>query len=144
MENPLDVCSLGAIIVSHRLWPPGSIMPTPYFRYTTNCQTVHVIPAGMDDRVEVVGDPENGCYEWVIYTPAGVREHPDAAYGSPEIALRDGLLAYSIVGSPVEALRDLMMAVERCEHNEFSIASRTALAQAAQRASAVSAGYPRS
>lgn len=102
-------------------------MPTPYFRYTTNCQTVHVIPAGMDDRVEVVGDPENGCYEWVIYTPAGVREHSDAAYGSP-----------------VEALRDLMMAVERCEHNEFSIASRTALAQAAQRASAVSAGYPRS
>ncbi|MFA6309949.1 MAG: hypothetical protein WCV99_00650 [Sterolibacterium sp.] len=118
-------------------------MSKPNFRYTTNRQTVHVIPAGMDDRVEVVGDPESGCYEWVIYTPAGVREHSDAAYGSPEMALRDGLISYSTVGSPVEAMRALMKAVERCEDNDYSSESRAALAQAAERASALSVCYPR-
>ncbi len=69
-------------------------MPKPYFRYTANRQMIHSIPAGMDDHVEVVGDPENGAYEWVIRTADGVREHSDVAYGSPGLALRDGLIAY--------------------------------------------------
>jgi hypothetical protein len=75
-------------------------MPQPYFNYTTNRQILHVIPVGIRDRVEVVGDPENCSYEWIIYTPEGVREHSDMGYGSPEIALRDGLITYSIAGNP--------------------------------------------
>lgn len=48
----------------------------------------------MDDHVDVVRDPENAAYEWVIRAPDGVREYSDVAYGSPEVALRDGLMAY--------------------------------------------------
>jgi hypothetical protein len=50
---------------------------------------------GMDDWVEVIGDPDNGCYEWVIRNAAGkIVEHSDSGYGSTETALRDGIAAY--------------------------------------------------
>lgn len=67
----------------------------PRFRYTAASGSVlHSIPLGMQDRVDVVGDPENVCYEWVIFRAGQEAEHSDAAYGSPEAALRDGLSAW--------------------------------------------------
>lgn len=72
----------------------------PRFRYTENRKTLHSIPVGMTDLVEVVGDPDNAAYEWLVRTPDGVREHSDVAYGSPEVALRDGLIAYCGMPEP--------------------------------------------
>jgi hypothetical protein len=64
------------------------------FRYTGNKATVHTMPCGMVDSVDVVGDPDNAAYEWVILRNGQPAEHSDCAYGSPEVALRDGLIAY--------------------------------------------------
>ena len=64
------------------------------FRYTVARCTVHSIAVGMGDHVDIVGDPENAAYEWLIRSPQGVRCHSDVAYGSPDVALRDGLSAY--------------------------------------------------
>lgn len=43
--------------------------------------------------VRVIGDPENGAYEWLIQT-ADYIKHSDAGYGQSAIALRDGLFVY--------------------------------------------------
>lgn len=45
----------------------------------------------------VVGDPDNGSYEWVIQHGAEL-EHSNCGYSIPFVALRDGLIAYW--GSP--------------------------------------------
>jgi len=70
------------------------MMQSPNFKYTDNKATILTIPVGIGDFVQVVGDPENASYEWTISTPNGVREHSDNGYGIPEVALRDGLIAY--------------------------------------------------
>lgn len=47
------------------------------------------------DRIQVVGDPDNASYEWVIRDEAGkIIEYSDSGYGSTLVALRDGLAAY--------------------------------------------------
>lgn len=64
------------------------------FNYT-NCRAlVLAVGVDMEVAVEVVGDPENACYEWVIRRGASVEKHSDVGYGSSDIALRDGLIAY--------------------------------------------------
>lgn len=73
-------------------------MRKPNFKYTRNETTVNSIHCGMVDAVEVVGDPDNAAYEWVIMRNGSPAEHSDCAYGSPEVALRDGLIAY--LGEP--------------------------------------------
>lgn len=46
--------------------------------------------------IEVYGAPENGWYEWrVIEGGKVLRDTKDQGYGSPEIALRDALIAMS-------------------------------------------------
>ena len=58
------------------------------------------------DRVLfVIGDPDNGSYEWMIVGPGDVIcGHSDEGYGIPSIALMNGLVAYwgedSVVSSP--------------------------------------------
>jgi hypothetical protein len=69
-------------------------MNRPQFHYTNVRKTLHSLPAEMDDLIEVVGDPDNGCYEWIIRTPAGIERHSDEGYGIPLVALRDALIAY--------------------------------------------------
>lgn len=64
------------------------------FKYTGNRATLLSISCGMVDSVDVVGDPEMGSYEWIIMRNGKSAEHSDCGYGSPEVALRDGLIAY--------------------------------------------------
>lgn len=65
------------------------------FRYTENVLELHRIFCGIDDAVVVVGDPDQAAYEWVIERiGAGVLEHSNDAFGSPEAALRAGLNRY--------------------------------------------------
>lgn len=63
-------------------------------RYTAPRLVIHSIPVGVLDHVDVVGDPEMACYEWVVLRDHQVATHSDAGYGSPEAALRDGLIKY--------------------------------------------------
>jgi hypothetical protein len=69
------------------------------FKYTGACHAVKTV----DGRVGVVGDPENAAYEWFEVSGDRVLNHSDCAYGSPEIALRDGLIA--ALGLPDPATR---------------------------------------
>lgn len=64
------------------------------FKYTENRATLLSIHCSMVDSVDVVGDPDNAAYEWLIVRNGKPCEHSDVAYGSPEVALRDGLIAY--------------------------------------------------
>jgi len=64
------------------------------FTYTGACHAVNAVGVFIDDRVGVVGDPDNAAYEWVVVSADRVIQHSDCAYGSPEIALRDGLIAH--------------------------------------------------
>lgn len=68
-----------------------------HFKYTANDEhrkTLHHIDIDMTRTLEVVGDPEMGCYEWMILEGGNVLAHSDCGYGSPDIALRDGLIYY--------------------------------------------------
>lgn len=50
-------------------------------------------------KLLVIGDPENGCYEWVHVGDDGkLGRHSDCGYGICEVALRDGLCA--LIGLP--------------------------------------------
>lgn len=72
-------------------------------RYTDPRVVLLSVPVGiMDDRIDVVGDPDNAAYEWVIVRQGRVFDHSDAGYGSPEVALRDGLLSYLGPPTPVK------------------------------------------
>lgn len=61
--------------------------------------TLYKIPApyGMGKRmIEVYGEPDMGWYEWRIVTDGKIElDTKDKGYGSPEIALRDALIATS-------------------------------------------------
>lgn len=61
--------------------------------------TLYKIPAPYsmgDAMIEVYGDPENAWYEWRVIEGGKVqRDTKDQGYGSPEIALRDALIAMS-------------------------------------------------
>lgn len=79
------------------IWVKATTRPgvtRPAFRYTDAQEVLHSVPVDTDNRVAVVGAPESGSYEWVIVTPAGIWSHSDDGYGSPAVALRDGLIAY--------------------------------------------------
>lgn len=62
--------------------------------------------------IRVIGDPDNGGYEWVIerpgptpYTKRPAIEFSNVGYGITEIALRDGMIAY--YGLPNKVSDDL-------------------------------------
>lgn len=60
--------------------------------------TIYKIPApySKDRMIEVYGDPDNGWYEWRVVTAGRIeRDTKEEGYGSPEIALRDALVAMS-------------------------------------------------
>lgn len=49
-----------------------------------------------DTMIEVYGDPANGWYEWRVVADGHVQQDTkNQGYGSPEIALRDALIAVS-------------------------------------------------
>ena len=84
----------------------GSPLPTifTYTEPTAKCRTICV---ARDLYLDVVGDPANVSYEWVLRDAAGtILHHSDCGYGGEIVALRDGLIAYC--GLPdVETLREL-------------------------------------
>lgn len=45
------------------------------------------------DSIEVVGDPDNASYEWVVRRGDEIK-HSDCGYGHSSIALRDALIDY--------------------------------------------------
>lgn len=60
--------------------------------------TLYRIPTPYSgDTIEVYGEPDMGWYEWRVIDAAGktLRDTQNAGYGSPEIALRDALIAVS-------------------------------------------------
>ncbi|WP_397384719.1 hypothetical protein [Prosthecobacter sp.] len=66
----------------------------PRFKYSapwSECRIIHEHNC-MGTRLLVVGDPDNGCYEWVIITSSKVAAHSNDGYGISEVALRDGLI----------------------------------------------------
>ena len=69
-------------------------MGYPRFKYSSNdhLKVLHKITFGFDDVVEVVGDPDNGSYEWLIRTSAGITHYSDCGYGCSANALLDGLI----------------------------------------------------
>ncbi len=68
----------------------------PRFRYSASderCLVLYAINVNVDDWLEVVGDPDNGGYEWVWRSKDGaVKKNSDCGYGSTGIAMRDGLI----------------------------------------------------
>jgi hypothetical protein len=66
----------------------------PRFKYTGESKVVMTVDVDMDAEVVIVGQPENGAYEWVIVNHGKVERHSDCGYGQKSIALRDGLIAY--------------------------------------------------
>lgn len=63
-------------------------------RHTEPVKTLFTV--SLDDiehELYVIGDPGSAAYEWVIRRD-DQWEHSDAGYGTPAIALRDGLIAY--------------------------------------------------
>ena len=45
------------------------------------------------DAIEVVGDPDNASYEWLVRRGDEIK-HSDCGYGHSTIALRDALVEY--------------------------------------------------
>ena len=68
--------------------------PTLRLRYTdaTDLWILHDLPGSHGYSVRVIGNPDNGSYEWVV-EQAGKLSHSDCGYGDPDVALRDGLIA---------------------------------------------------
>lgn len=67
---------------------------------------IHEICVARDVFVEVVGDGDNGCYDWVIRKEGKITQHSDDGYGEASLALRDGLLVYHTGGSSGQELLD--------------------------------------
>lgn len=66
----------------------------PHFKYTGLARVLTSVDVDMDAEVVIVGQPENGAYEWVIVNHGKVEKHSDCGYGQKSIALRDGLIAF--------------------------------------------------
>ena len=64
------------------------------FQYTRNRETLHRLDLDPETDLLIVGDPDNGSYEWVLTSPTEVRSHSDDGWGSLAAALRDGLNHY--------------------------------------------------
>jgi len=60
---------------------------------------IHSIPCYGNDCVEVVGAPDEGCYEWGIRKCGMLLEHSNEGYGDPAVALREGLVRYYGAGA---------------------------------------------
>lgn len=63
-------------------------------RYGDTVSIIRALDVDDDVRVIVVGDPNNGSYDWGIERRGLVEQHSDVGYGIADVALRDGLIAY--------------------------------------------------
>lgn len=53
----------------------------------------HITGDARGDSIEVVGNPDNASYEWVVRRGDEIK-HSDMGYGHSSVALRDGLIEY--------------------------------------------------
>lgn len=63
-------------------------------RYGATVSIVRALDVDDDVRVLVIGDPNNGSYDWAIEKHGNVERYSDVGYGIADVALRDGLIAY--------------------------------------------------
>lgn len=90
-----------------RVKPKSPHPGMPRLRYSSLSATRPVLDRVSLDRgesLEVIGDGDNGCYEWLIRKDGLVVEHSDCGYGRSILALRDGLLVYFAERDPEELL----------------------------------------
>ena len=76
---------------------PATILPRPLILHHTDAsclKDLHDIEVDCGVHVKVVGNPENGAYEWLIQRDDRI-VHSDCGYGMSAIALRDGLIYYT-------------------------------------------------
>lgn len=72
-------------------------MKRPYYKFLRReyITELYRIPLDMGDATLVIeGEPGNAVFEWRLERSEGKPEHSDCGYGAPEVALRDGLIAY--------------------------------------------------
>lgn len=74
--------------------PVTDLSKYPRFAYSRVTHELYRVDVDLENQVVIVGDPDNGCYEWMIRTPQGIERHSDVGYGDSAIAMRDGLIAY--------------------------------------------------
>lgn len=67
--------------------------PILHFTDATDLRTLYDIAVDWEVRLKVIGNPDNGAYEWLIERRDQL-VHSDCGYGGADIALRDGLLVY--------------------------------------------------
>ena len=75
--------------------------------------TYHKVEVDFVNSVQVVGNGENGAYEWAIFKSEILERHSNRGYGSAEVALRDGLIA--CLGLPTEKTIAFLMAEVKTE-----------------------------
>lgn len=73
--------------------------PMLVLKYTDPLKVLYHLPGSEGYSVSVVGDPDNGAYEWVVLI-GGKLKHSNCGYGDADIALRDGLI--EMHGLPTE------------------------------------------
>lgn len=109
----------------------------PRFKYTGDSKVLMSVDVDLDAEVLVVGQPENGAYEWVIVNHGKIEKHSDCGYGQKSIAQRDGLIAYHGLEPLQEAAPDLAEALAAllyaCDSPELITKARAALAKAGVR-----------
>lgn len=65
------------------------------FEYTNNIAEVRRLVLEDGDMLVIRGDPDMGCYEWVLIKEGEVTKHSDDGYSWELSALRDGLARYT-------------------------------------------------
>jgi hypothetical protein len=74
-------------------------------KYSEAIAILRTLDVDHDIRILVIGDPDNGAYEWAIERSGNIERHSDAGYGIADVALRDGLIAY--YGLPTAPMREM-------------------------------------
>lgn len=95
-DNPPRLRKPGESVDEYRVamgWS-GRGLNSIVFKYTGACVEIHRVSVGIHEDVIAVGDPDSAAYEWVVVRGDEVLSHSDVAYGSPAVALRDGLIEY--------------------------------------------------
>ena len=63
--------------------------------YAVPEKILEAVDLEVDRTLFVIGDPDNGQYEWMIVGPGDVIcGHSDMGYGIPSVALMNGLVTY--------------------------------------------------
>lgn len=65
------------------------------FKYTNNVEEVRRLDLEGGDVLVILGEPDMGCYEWVLIKGGEVVKHSDDGYGWELSALRDGIAWYT-------------------------------------------------